>query len=371
MGNPLTFRTFQYILIAELEEKDGSIVATIWDVAKCAGVSKSTVSLVINNSPLVKIETKQRVEDAIEQLGYVCNNNARGLRKRETKCLGIIVATESKTEQTYEYDYETGLFSYNISNGIPTGLVDTDYGLLTERYCAAEAKGEMPSIVKNSRVDGLFLVGGLFEDCFIDELLKRKIPTVAVGKYYSKIDCIYPDVRGGTRDEVSYLLHNGHTHIAYINCPQAYTASQARLNGFQDACAKYKDQIRQSWTTYCSQNTGAGGYEAIKALWEAGARPDAIATANEPIALGVMRFLYEQKIRIPEDISIVSYEDSVLGGYATPALTTVNIHKEYMGSVAASMLLRRLEDPGREVESILVKPELVIRSSVTKSKNLR
>lgn len=341
-------------------------MVTILDVARYAGVSKSTVSLVINNSPLVKEETKQKVEDAIQKLGYVCNNNARGLRKRETKCLGIIVAIESKTEQTYEYNYETGLFSYNITNGIPAGLVDTDYGLLTERYCAAEAEGELPTIVKNGRADGIFLVGGLFEDSFIEELLKRGIPTVAVGKYYKQIDCIYPDVKKGTGDEVSHLIESGHKKIAFINCPLAYSASQARSAGFRDACERHDGQVTQTWETYCQQNTGAGGYEAIKALWETGVRPDAIATANEPIALGVMRFLYEKGVRIPEDISIASYEDSVLGGYATPALTTVNIHKEYMGTLAAGMLLRRIEDPDKEIESVSIEPKLVIRSSVLK-----
>lgn len=339
-------------------------MVTILDVARYAGVSKSTVSLVINNSPLVKEETKLKVEEAIHKLGYVCNNNARGLRKRETKCLGIIVAIESKTEQTYEYNYETGLFSYNITNGIPVGLVDTDYGLLTERYCAAEAGGELPTIVKNGRIDGIFLVGGLFEDSFIEELLKRGIPTVAVGKYYKQIDCIYPDVRKGTSDEVSHLIESGHKKIAFINCPMTYSASKARSAGFQDACERYGEQVTETWETHCQQNTGAGGYEAIKVLWESGVRPDAIATANEPIALGVMRFLYEKGIRIPDDISISSYEDSVLGGYATPALTTVNIHKEQMGTLAAGMLLRRIEDPDKEIESVSIEPKLVIRSSV-------
>ena len=341
-------------------------MVTICDVAKYAGVSKSTVSLVINNSPLVKEETKQKVDEAIQKLGYVCNNNARGLRKRETKCLGIIVATESKTEQTYEYNYETGLFSYNITNGIPVGLVDTDYGLLTERYCAAEAEGELPTIIKNGRIDGVFLVGGLFEDSFIEELLKRGIPTVAVGKYYKQIDCIFPDVKKGTYDEVSYLIENGHKKIAFINCPLTYSASQVRLAGFQEAFEDHSKQVDQTWITYCQQNTGAGGYEAIKSLWESGVRPDAIATANEPIALGVMRFLYEKGIRIPEDISVSSYEDSVLGGYATPALTTVNIHKEYMGTLAAGMLLRRIENPDKEIESFSIEPELIIRASVSK-----
>ena len=113
-----------------------------------------------------KKKTRLKVAEAIEQLGYVCNNNARGLRKCETKCFGIIVAVESKAAQTYAYDQETGLFSYNITNGIPAGLAGTDYGLLTERYCAAEAGGDLPAIIKNGRIDGVFLVGGLFEDRF-------------------------------------------------------------------------------------------------------------------------------------------------------------------------------------------------------------
>lgn len=339
-------------------------MATILDVAKYAGVSKSTVSLVINHSPLVKAETKQKVEEAIAQLGYVCNTNARGLRKRETKCLGVIISAESKEAQTYEYDRETGLFSNNIINGIPAGLGDTDYGLLIERYCVSEGMNALPSIIKNSRIDGLFLVGGLFDEPFLKELQQRGIPSVAVGRYYPQIDCVYPDVRRGTCDEVSYLFQNGHTHIAYINCPQNYATSHSRLNGFLDACASCKEADMQTWVAYCKQNTGSGGYEAIKALWESGARPDAVAAANEPIALGVMRFLYEQRIRIPEDISIVAYDASVLGGYAAPPLTTVNIHKEQMGAIAASMLLHRLDDPAKAVEAVSVTPELVIRSSV-------
>ena len=92
----------------------------------------------------------------------------------------------------------------------------------------------------------------------------------------------------------------------------------------------------------CKHNTGEGGYEVIKRLWQSGARPQAIAAANEPIALGIMRFLYEQDIRISEDIAIVSYEDSVLGGYTVPALTSVNIQKEYMGELAARIMLKHI-----------------------------
>ena len=93
-----------------------------------------------------------------------------------------------------------------------------------------------------------------------------------------------------------------------------------------------------------------------------------IAAANEPIAMGIMRYLYEQKIRIPDDVSVIAYEDSVLGGYATPALTTVNIHKEQMGAIAANLLLKRMEAPERPLESRMVQPQLILRASVAQRK---
>ena len=131
-------------------------MVTLLDVAARAGVSRSTVSLVINKSPLVKDETRQRVERAIQELGYVPNPNARGLVKKENKSLGVIIAIEDQPYNTYEFNYETGLYSYNITNGIPVGLANTDYGLLTERFCVSIQGKELPALVKNNRVDGIF-----------------------------------------------------------------------------------------------------------------------------------------------------------------------------------------------------------------------
>lgn len=103
----------------------------------------------------------------------------------------------------------------------------------------------------------------------------------------------------------------------------------------------------------------------MKALWESGARPDGLVTAHEAIALGAMRFLYEQGLRIPEDISITSYETSVLGSYSIPPLTSVNIKKEEMGAIAARMLLRRIEHPEAPLQKQIITPELVTRASVS------
>ena len=341
-------------------------MVTIIDVANYAGVSKTTVSTVLNNGPHVKPETRRRVEEAIQALGYVCNNNARGLRTKETRCLGVIIAIESKKIQTYEYNYEAGLFSYGVSNGILDGLDGTHYGLITERYCPKEAHGELPQLIKNARVDGVFLVGGLFTYDILQKIQQTGIPIVGAGRFFESIDCVFADVVQAMYLQTKELLQNGHRKLALINCPRSYVSSQDRLLGWNKALGEYKRESVQTWQTYCPSNTGEGGYLAMKQLWEQGIRPDGITTANEPIALGAMRFLFEQGVRIPEDISITSYEASVLGGYSSPPLTSVNIQKEQMGAIAAEMLLNRIENPDAPIAQHIIEPELLVRASVVK-----
>ena len=341
-------------------------MVTIIDVANYAGVSKTTVSAVLNNGPHVKEETRRRVEEAVKVLGYVCNNNARGLRKRETKCLGVIVAVESRDIHTYEFNFEVGQFGYAVANGIPDGLADSDYGLITEQYCPREMAGELPSIIKNARVDGVFLVGSLFDEDFLTKLDALKIPAVGVGTSYDSIDCVFPDIAKGMRLQVEELARNGAQQIAMVNCPPEFANAKMRVKGWNQAISSFRGNLKETWEIQCQTNTGEGGYLAMKDLWESGARPDGLVTAHEAIALGAMRYLHEQGIRVPEDISVTSYETSVLGGYSIPPLTSVNIKKEEMGAIAAHMLLNRMDHPDTPLQKCIMDPELVVRGSVAR-----
>lgn len=341
-------------------------MVTIIDVANYAGVSKTTVSAVLNNGPHVKEETRRKVEEAVKALGYVCNNNARGLRKRETKCLGVIVAVETRDIHTYEFNFEVGQFGYAVANGIPDGLADSDYGLITEQYCPSEMAGELPAIIKNARVDGVFLIGSLFDEEFLRKLHDLKLPAVCVGTGYASIDCVYPDVARGMYLQVEELVRSGAQRIAMVNCPPEFANAKKRIAGWKQAVSKLGDRLQETWEIQCRTNTGEGGYLATKALWESGARPDGLVTAHEAIALGAMRYLHEQGIRVPEDISVTSYETSVLGGYSIPPLTSVNVKKEEMGAIAARMLLDRIEHPDAPLQKCVITPELVTRGSVAK-----
>lgn len=340
------------------------MAVTIIDVAKRANVSKSTVSLVINGSPAIKMETKYKVLKAIEELGYVPNINARGLTSRKTNILGVITMVENLSQKSYNYDSDTEIFAYDVSIGIPKGLVNTDYGLLNERFCIPENGDDLPLLVRNNRVDGLFIIGGLFGDSFTKKIKESGVPTVIVGRKHEILDYITADVEQSAFLATEHLLTTGHKRLCYINCPVTFSTSIDRFDGFQQAINRSEYRLDQQWKINAEHNTGEGGYSAIKKIWESGARPDGILAANDSIALGIMRYLYEQKVHIPEDVSIMSYEDSILSGYAVPAVSTVDIDKERMGEEACRILLNRMARPKSKKVSMVLPTKLVHRDSV-------
>lgn len=341
------------------------MAATIIDVARKAGVSKSTVSLVINNSTAVKLETKYKVLEAIEELGYVPNMNARGLTAKKTNILGVLTMVEGLFHKSYNFDSDTEVFSYDISTGIPKGLANTDYGLLNERYCIFENNNELPQLVKSNRIDGLFIIGGLFSDEFAEKIRACGTPAVVVGRLHEFFDSVTADVEQGAFLSASHLLATGHKKLCYINCPVAFRTNIDRFQGFRKAIDASESKPDAKWTVNTLHNTGAGGYLAIKEIWESGARPDAILAANDSIALGIMRYLYEQRVHIPEDISIIGYEDSVLSGYSAPALSSVNINKQRIGEEACRILLNRIDRPKSKRVQLILPTTLVLRDSVT------
>ena len=140
--------------------------------------------------------------------------------------------------------------------------------------------------------------------------------------------------------------------MCLLNSPQTFRSYEVRCEAVRQLEQNGLLQFNWDWMLSCTQNNGLGGYQAFKAFWEAGNRPDAMIAANANLALGAMRYLYEQHIRLPDAMSIVAYEDSSLSGYAIPPLTTVDIHKEEIGRRAATCLLERIRNPKKEIEKM-------------------
>ncbi|QQO11028.1 LacI family DNA-binding transcriptional regulator [Breznakiella homolactica] len=341
---------------------------TIIDVAKAAGVSKSTVSLVVNGNTAIKPETRDKVLKAIDELRYVPNISARNLTTKKTNILGVVMNVENENYSSYEFDSETDIFSYDVSTGIPAGLAGSDYGILTERFCASGDKSRLPKLVLSNRVDGVFVMGGLFHDSFIQNLKKRKVACVVVGRHIPDVDSVSPDFTQAAYLATRYLIDTGHKKILFINCPCIFPSNKDRYTGITKASKECGYPVDSKWTIDTQHNTGEGGYNAFKSCWESGIRPDGIFAANDTIALGVMRYLHERKIRVPDDVSIIGYEDSILAGYAVPPLTTINVAKARMGEESARIMLDRIRNPRQRYVSLTIPPTLVERSTVIRRK---
>lgn len=344
-------------------------MSTIYDVARKAGVSRSTVSLVLNHSPLVNEKTRNHVEQVIREMNYVPNNNARGLSSQITRTLGVIIMQAEplvSTEVSYHDDCHVGLCSMNICNGITTGLLHTGYGLITERFCSVDDPQALPQLILEKRVDGAFIVGNPYSRDFIANMKRTGIPfvVVGVGSYEETVDSVYADPFEGTYLAVRELLRRGHRDICLMNCPAEIRSHAWRTAGFQKALEEAGLPYRKGWDVPISMNNGKCAREALADFLDSGFRPDGIVTCNSPVAAGVQNCLYQRRIRIPEDISVIAYEDSSLCGYASPAITSVNVRKEELGKRASQLLLNRIADPRLDCVQEVIRPYLVNRDSV-------
>lgn len=335
---------------------------TILDVAREAGVSKSTVSLVINNADTVKLSTRYKVMQTIEKLGYVPNLAARELTTQKTHTFGLIFLTANWRQKPYAFSSVSETLLYDTSNGIYEGLQDTSYSLLIERFSMDREPHELPKLVKSRRLDGVFLVGGLFTEDFIRDLDAYHLPVVLIGRQYKDIDCVSVDVYEAGRMGIDYLLKSGYQRLAFVNGPQSSVNSQKKLAGANVAFASAGSECELQ-TVYADGYSGLDGYQAFGKLWESGYKPEAVFGGSDGITAGIMRYAYEKKLRIPKDLAVLGYEDSLISEYASPAISVIDGHKEQMGKEALQMMLNRVRRPRAKTMRLEIAPSLIIRES--------
>ena len=196
-------------------------------------------------------------------------------------------------------------------------------------------------------------------------LKERDIPVVAVGRTYPEFDSIRVDVPQSVYLAAKHLYQNGHRRIGLVNCAPNFISNIERLEGYRRAISEAGLPYDRSLVVECRDNTGKSGYLSAGQLLTSGAEPTGLITANVSITMGVMRYLHEHNLRIPDDISIIGHEDSVMYSYASPALTAINIQKEKTGDEAAELLLERLAGNKKGFPvSRFIEPILTVRDSV-------
>lgn len=326
--------------------------ATIEEVAAAAGVSRSTVSRVVNGSTAVSPAALHAVQSAIAELNYVPNRAARSLASRQTHAIALIVPEDTKR-------FFGDPFFASIVAGITGALGGSDY-LLNLLIATGDPGDKMTSFVRNGGVDGGLIVSHHTSDAFVERIADA-VPVVWGGRPLHQRPSEYVvdvDNASAARSATQHLIDTGRTRIATITGPRTMLASVDRLQGFRSALA---DAGLEPFAETAGDYSEASGAEAARRLLAAG-RPDAIFAASDLMARGALRVLSAKGVRVPDDVAIVGFDDSQVALSTDPQLTTVRQPIYAMGETMAGVLLSRLA--GNEPPEVTILPtELVVRGS--------
>lgn len=339
------------------------MAVTIKDVAKVAGVSVSTVSLVINDSNLVKLETRYKVLQAIKDLDYKPNEYARSLVTKTKKVIGIAWPTTNPSTNWFSFEGHTDTYLTEILPSIEREINKSNYSMMLEHFRINDSDKFLPTIMDSTKVDGMLVTGGIVSDEVLERIQEANIPTVLVGSRHNNLDYVDTDPEIGMYKGTKFLIEKGHKDIVFINGPDSSQSSARKLKGFYRAMEENGLPIKNEWLAQ-TEYSGAEAYRVMKSMWDMNIRPTAIIGGFDCITIGALRFLYEKGLTCPEDISAVGFEDSILAEYSYPPLTTVHVHKEQIGSEACKILLNRINKPNAKKVKLIIEPELVIRGSV-------
>lgn len=327
---------------------------TITDVARASGVSCATVSRVLSGYEFVRESTRNRVLEAVEHLGYVANLQARSLAGGRSQIIGLLVP-----------NLDNGYVG-TIMWGIDQALERANYDLMlytTHRHASNESF--YVSAIANGLTDGLLLVAPLVPTTYLDVLREQTFPYVLIDQVDTTDNSSVVEATNwqGAYEATRYLSQLGHTRIAFITGALAVRSAIDRLRGYKAALADSDIPVREDLIIegdYLQQT----GYEITKRLLQrTSSPPTAIFASNDLSAFGAMDAARECGLRIPDDISIIGFDDIPQASLVYPKLTTVRQPLEQMGRVAVKLLLERIEDQNRPPQRVTLATQLVIRDS--------
>ena len=336
--------------------------ATSQQVAKLAGVSRSTVSFILNEVPGFSFsdETRKRVFDAAAQLGYVPNAAAQSLVSGETRTIGLVVS--------HAEHLQVDAFIPQLLFSLSQTSHELGYRVLLETVEDVSKPNAYDDLVRGQRIDGLIVVNTRSDDSQLPDLIRKNFPVVLLGfpewaLLGGRASAVVTDGRDAGRRATEHLIRLGHTRIAHITfSPENYHATEDRHIGYNsalEAAGLPVDNTLLEYGNYSAQS----GFEAMNRLLKRRPRPTALFAGNDTIALGAMAAIQQAGLRIPEDVAVVGYDDIPTAPYMVPPLTTIRVPAIEHGKVAVELLSALLREEDGVAREYRFETPLVVRES--------
>lgn len=334
---------------------------TIKDIAEKTNVSISTVSKSLNNKAGVSPVTRQKVLNVAKEIGYFSFHSQANLK---THNIGFIMSRR-------HIPIFNNPFYTRVIAGVEVEVENYDYNLLfsTIKLSDLESK-EIPSIISQNKVDGLILAGADINKDMIRAVEKLKFPTVLVDNYLksSIMDSIVSDNFHGAITAVKYLINNGHQKIGYAGGPNYHPSFNERYRAFKMEMIENQLEIIEEYIKIQPKLNQEMGKELAKEFLREKELPTAIFAANDAIAIGLMQTFNKYGVSVPDDISIIGFDNIEITAFTAPKITTIAVDKEGMGQEAAQKLFNRIQAPDKKATKSIIPTNLIERESVRKIK---
>jgi DNA-binding LacI/PurR family transcriptional regulator len=322
--------------------------ATIFDVAKHAGVSIGTVSRVLNKRDRVSPETRERVLNAIRELDYHANAYARGLASQATNALGLVIPQVNDP------------FFFQIVRGVEDACTDENYSLLIASQAHAASEQRYLDLFRRGNVDAMVLVAIAVRGHEVKEIAERGVPIVLAQQDVGKnIPAFLADNRAGSRAMTEHLLEHGYTRLAYIAGTDHTPDSRERLRTMQDVLQENGLGIAPEYIVGGDFLQGSG-YRAMQQLLELPTPPQAVFASNDQMAIDAIQAAQEHGLRVPEDIAVVGFDDIPMASYISPALTTIHQPVYEMGWHAAKRAIAMIKTDDDETIPAMTAPRVML-----------
>ncbi|WP_444683923.1 LacI family DNA-binding transcriptional regulator [Alkalicoccus luteus] len=336
------------------------MTVTIKDVAKAASVAPSTVSRVISDSPRISDRTKDKVREAMKQLGYHPNFNARSLANQTTKTIGVIMPNSAN--KTFQNP-----FFPEVIRGISTKAHQLEYGLyLSTGQSDEEIFEEVQHMVQGKRVDGIILLYSKVNDKVMKYLHEQNFPFTLIGRPYDEtvrgVSYVNNDNFKAAKTVTEYLLLLGHKRIAFVGGNLDYVVTIDHMEGYRRALNNAGIEVCDDYIVF-HEELQEGGQEAVIDLMSLSERPTALIVADDIMTFGVMRMLSEMEVNVPDDISIISFNNVMISELSAPPMTTVDINIYSLGYEAANLLIDKILHPNIEARKILIPHKMIKRQT--------